>query len=527
VIAHGAIANPTLPTDARARRRDPAGSLSPASRATAGLAAPDHSARPTCNEEESMTSEARATPLVDPEIPRGSQSDRAASPTVRLLGPSSGTKTGTKTGTKARSDLGPLRDEAGVWRSLLIARTPPDRAAEIELSRRVEEAEELLLHELLSTPRALSAILAIGDDVEAGRLDVREIVRDDPPGAGGTSSAAAREPEPSAPETADPETADPEKADTDAVDDLEDHEGRRRRFLAVLEGLRARRRVTREDLDALGLDRGALQRITSAALEGLSTDEAGPVRTRARIDDAARRLRDAKDAFVEANLRLVWSIARRREFEGRGLSVGDLAQEGVIGLVRAVEKYDWRRGWKFSTYATWWIRQALQRAIADHGRLVRLPYHVGELVRRARRATRELRTRTGREPAASELAAALDVSPEKVEGALAGEILEPASLDAPLTRDGHATFGDLVADDRAPDPTRLLDARALARRTDEALAKLSAKERLVVRKRFGLDDGEERTLAEIGVELDLTRERIRQIEAKALAKLRHALATSS
>ncbi len=238
----------------------------------------------------------------------------------------------------------------------------------------------------------------------------------------------------------------------------------------------------------------------------------------ARIARTQEELRYVKQRFLEANLRLVVSMARR--YTGRGLSMLDLIQEGNIGLMKAVDRFQYRRGWKFSTYATWWVRQAMTRAIADYGRTIRLPVHVIESLSKLERERRSLRSELGREPTPSELAKALDMSVDKVE-LLLDASRQPASLHAPVGDEG-TELGALLEDQTAASPEATTIASELAEQLESIMSHLTEREREVLRLRFGLTTDREETLGEIGRRLMLSRERVRQIEARALQKLRAA-----
>ena len=226
----------------------------------------------------------------------------------------------------------------------------------------------------------------------------------------------------------------------------------------------------------------------------------------------------ARDHLIQANLRLVVSVAKK--YVGRGLSFLDLIQEGNIGLMKATDKFDYKRGFKFSTYATWWIRQAITRAISDQSRTIRLPVHVGETINRVKKTSHRLQQILEREPSKEELARALDLPEEKVRQVL-DVSRHPISLEAPVGAEGDAFLGDFIEDDKIPTPMELASQHLLKSQIGEALDKLSDRERKIILLRFGLEDGRFRTLEEVGREFGITRERIRQIEAKALRKLRH------
>jgi RNA polymerase primary sigma factor len=236
---------------------------------------------------------------------------------------------------------------------------------------------------------------------------------------------------------------------------------------------------------------------------------------RVAVDGAWTRRR-----LVECNLRLVVSVARK--YIGRGLPFLDLVQEGNLGLDRAVDKYDWRKGFRFSTYAYWWIRQSVSRAVAEQARTIRLPVHVGEFLSSIARAQRELASRLGREPSLAEVAEYLELPVARVEETLRAAKL-PISLETPVGEDGETSVGDLVPDAEATDLEAAAERSDLARRLDVALGEaLTERERAVLRLRFGLGGGEAQALGDIGQELGISRERVRQIEAEALRKLRRS-----
>jgi len=238
----------------------------------------------------------------------------------------------------------------------------------------------------------------------------------------------------------------------------------------------------------------------------------------AHMEMIANEATKAENHLTEANLRLVVSVAKK--YIGRGMSLLDLIQEGNIGLIRAVEKFDYRKGYKFSTYATWWIRQAITRSIADQARTIRIPVHMVETINKLLRISRRLVQEHGREPTSEEIGNGMEVTPEKVRDIIKVS-QEPVSLETPIGEEENSHLGDFIEDSSALPPPDAASHQLLKEQIDDVLFSLNARERRVLQLRFGLEDGRSRTLEEVGREFGVTRERIRQIEAKALRKLRH------
>ncbi len=364
------------------------------------------------------------------------------------------------------------------------------REGEITLAQRIETAERKIVRALVVSPVAVRELARIGDELRAGKLRAREVTRN-------------------------PADEDDEEAARATllqlflpVHDLE------RTFRKRLRGVAPKRVAACKALEQMRLTRSVLVRVLGRLR---SEPDSGVTTTLATIRQGEREADRAKADLIQANLRLVVSIAKKHT--GQGLQLGDLIQEGNIGLMRAVDKFDYKRGFKFSTYATWWIRQSITRAIADQGRTIRTPVHMVETGNRLASARNRLAQSSGREPTIEELASEVGLPPAKAHMALMAR-REPVSLETPAGEDGSARLVDFVADAESDDALDTLLRKRFIEGTRDLLSTLTAREAQVLRMRFGLDGGTERTLAEIGASFDLTRERIRQIETQALRKLR-------
>jgi RNA polymerase primary sigma factor len=444
------------------------------------------------------------------------------------------------------------------------------REQEVSIAKRIEGGEKRAQKAITRSPIAVAELLRIGEELEAGTIAIRDVIA--------FSDQSETEEEDKGEEYLHRTIAgiqNVRKLYRRALREFENlraeqklHRGKAAKKARTLRGKLARTRLELADqIGHLGLKETTRQRLVQAisgvyqetrSLERQMekyTEKLGGKRLKAQdkedykrhISVARKRLKEieaehhltplqikrshqllvigeaqaaqAKHELTEANLRLVVSIAKK--YQNRGLHFLDLIQEGNLGLMKGVDKFDWRRGYKFSTYATWWIRQAITRAIADQARTIRIPVHMIEVINKVRNITRELVRELGREPTTEEIARRMDSSVEKVSKALK-LTQQPISLETPIGEDGDSQLGDLIEDKSSDSPAERVITSNLRDVTGDVLQTLSPREEKVIRLRFGLDaQGHERTLEEVGEDFKVTRERIRQIEAKALRKLRH------
>src|SRR5438034_987134 len=379
------------------------------------------------------------------------------------------------------------------------------REGEIEIAKRIEEGKKDISSVVFGMPMGIQFVLSLRDKLKADKINIREIV-----------SAYEEEFEEEPTEHDDKELRDHTFEGLNKVRKLS------KSLMALYEKSRRsgseparQHRLKQEIKKIFQAARGRIRRLeTEEAL--VSADE---IKDAVRhLDLAAEKVKRGKAELVEANLRLVVSIAKK--YTNRGLQFLDLIQEGNIGLMKAVDKFEYRRGYKFSTYATWWIRQAITRAIADQARTIRIPVHMIETINKLIRTSRQLVQELGREPTSEEIAKRMDIPVAKVRKVLK-IAQEPISLETPIGEEEDSHLGDFIEDRGVVSPAEAVINVNLKDQTSQVLRTLTPREERVIKMRFGLEDGSEHTLEEVGQSFAVTRERIRQIEAKALRKLRH------
>jgi RNA polymerase primary sigma factor len=393
----------------------------------------------------------------------------------------------------ARGSLGPQRPDVSLYLGGFSRYPLLTREGEVELARRVEEGERIILRAIVTSRLALRELAVIGEELQAGKLRPRDVLR------------------------AEEEELVKEETMAQLGGTLSRAQALERAMQAGVPIAAAERRALFEALERARLHRRVLDRVVRALRAAPRGADQTSRATFAAIERGIRVADGAKTRLVESNLRLVVAFAKRHLHQG--LPLHDLIQEGNIGLMRAVDKFDYRRGHRFSTYAGWWVKQQMARAITDQGKTIRVPVHLAESRQKLMRTRRVFAETHGREPSAAELAQESGLAFEKVRAILA-LAPEPVSLATPIGSDRDAELGDLMPDRTTPPPDEEIARARMREQARELLSSLTPREQEILRLRFGLDDTPEHTLEEIGASLSLSRERIRQIEATALGKLR-------
>ncbi len=448
------------------------------------------------------------------------------------------------------------------------------KEGEVEIAKEIEKGKEKVARVIFSLPFVLSKLVTLGEMVEAGEAPLEEIIQNGEDEAEEDLILERKEFSKSAlqlkplcdsrkmllrsrRETGGASSEKEEKALTDNLEQILDlvwqlklkddvilaFSDEIKRALADIEGIHVKMSAAREKARSSGLDIENVRDLSKFNDKTVSQDIAGVLaeltvftaeiekkesfldinyseigKTAAILEEGEKEIREAKNALIEANLRLVISIVKKHL--GRGLGFSDLIQEGNVGLMKAVDKFEYKRGYKFSTYATWWIRQAITRAIAEQSRTIRIPVHMVEAVNRMVKAIQELVQEKGREPLTEEIAEKMKIPVEKVRVMLKIS-KEPISLETPIGEDEDSHIRDFIEDKSVLSPLDIAMQGDMKKNIDKALSSLTAREQSIIRKRFGLGEDSPHTLEEVGLEFDVTRERVRQIEVKAIRKLRH------
>jgi RNA polymerase primary sigma factor len=379
------------------------------------------------------------------------------------------------------------------------------REGEIALGKRLEAAEERMLAAALEHPAGVRRLQHLSEALERGDVRLHNISRD-------YAGKGFDEAEQTLAMLERIRTAIRRARDVMRLRRRDDEKATERAEQRLLEAIRAMR-----------FARATVHRLADEFFDELDSlgDDGGVAAIAYRMKRARREYLRARDELVEANLRLVVSLAKR--WRDAGLPFADLVQEGTLGLMRGADHFDWQLGNRFSTYASWWIRQSIQRAIIEQASTIRMPYHLAEVAQKSRRVSAAITAKLGRAPTNEEIAEAIGVTVEKIESLRSAERMSTRSLSAPLSDEGDTELGDLIPANDAPDPEEAAVLQGDARLADRAIAVLEPREQHIIRLRFGLGDDRDHTLEEVGNELSVTRERVRQLERRAILKMRRHL----